>query len=173
MISFVVPAFNEEHELPASLESIRVAAETAGQSFEIIVVDDASTDATAEIARRAGARVLSVNYRHIAAVRNAGARAAQGEILFFVDADTQIVAAHVTGALAALKEGCAGGGARVEVHGPIPLWGRIFLRVFVLFTSPSISVPAHFSSLPAKTFWPVADSMNNILPARKFILLSL
>ena len=130
MISFIVPAFNEEHELPASLEAIRVAAEAADRPFEIIVVDDASTDATAEIATRAGARVLPVNYRHIAAVRNAGARAAGGDILFFVDADTCIRPAHVTGALAALKDGCAGGGARVELHGPIPLWGRIFLRVF-------------------------------------------
>src|SRR6187401_2800440 len=122
MLSFVVPAFNEEHELPASLEAIRVAAEAAKRPFEMIVVDDASTDATAEIARRAGAHVLSVNYRHIAAVRNAGARAAVGDILFFVDADTQIVAAHVTGAIDALEAGYAGGGARIEAHGPIPIW---------------------------------------------------
>ena len=130
MLSFVVPAFNEEHELPASLEAIRVAAESAKASFEIIVVDDASTDATAEIAQRAGVRVVPVSYRHIAAVRNAGARAASGDVLFFVDADTQIVAAHVTGAIAALEAGYAGGGARVEAHGPIPLWGRIFIRIF-------------------------------------------
>ena len=130
MLSFVVPAFNEELELPASLAAIRVAAETAEQSFEIIVVDDASTDTTAEIARRAGARVLPVSYRHIAAVRNAGAREAGGDILFFVDADTRIRAAHVTGALAALKAGYAGGGARLKAEGPIPLWGRIFIRIF-------------------------------------------
>jgi glycosyltransferase involved in cell wall biosynthesis len=130
MISFIVPAFNEELELPASLEAIRVAAETAKQSFEIIVVDDASTDTTAEIARRAGARVVTVSYRQIAAVRNAGARAAGGDILFFVDADTRIMPAHVTGALAALKAGYSGGGARVKAEGPIPLWGRVFIRFF-------------------------------------------
>ena len=130
MISFIVPAFNEEHELPTSLEAIRVAAQAAGGPFEIIVVDDASTDATAEIASRAGARVLPVSYRHIAAVRNAGARVAGGDVLFFVDADTCIQPAHVTGALAALEAGYAGGGARVEAHGPIPLWGRIFIRIF-------------------------------------------
>jgi glycosyltransferase involved in cell wall biosynthesis len=130
MLSFIVPAFNEELELPASLEAIRIATEAAEQSFEIIVVDDASTDTTAEMARRAGARVLTVNYRHIAAVRNAGARAAGGDILFFVDADTRILAAHVTGALAALKAGYSGGGARVKAEGPIPLWGRIFIRIF-------------------------------------------
>ncbi len=130
MISFIVPAFNEEHELPPTLAAIRTAAETAGQSFEIIVVDDASTDATAEIARRAGARVLPVSHRHIAAVRNAGAREAGGDILFFIDADTRILTTHVIDALAALKAGYAGGGARIKAEGPIPLWGRIFIRVF-------------------------------------------
>ncbi len=56
----------------------------------MIVVDDASTDATPEIAAQNNARVVSVNHRQIAATRNSGARAAQGERLFFVDADTTI-----------------------------------------------------------------------------------
>src|ERR1700681_1252200 len=114
MLSFVVPAFNEEHELPAALEAIKGEDETAEQPFEIIVVDDASTDATSEMARRGGARVLLVSYRQIAAVRNAGASAASGDILFFVDADTHILSAHVSGAFAALKAGYAGGGARLK-----------------------------------------------------------
>jgi glycosyltransferase involved in cell wall biosynthesis len=57
MLSFIVPAYNEEHELPRSLASIRRAAESAQQPFEIIVVDDASTDGTAEIAKAVGAEV--------------------------------------------------------------------------------------------------------------------
>src|SRR4051812_15174521 len=47
-LSFVVPAHNEEHELPGTLSAIHAAA--AGHDYEIIVVDDASTDATAVIA---------------------------------------------------------------------------------------------------------------------------
>ncbi|HZE13774.1 MAG TPA: glycosyltransferase, partial [Chthoniobacterales bacterium] len=129
MLSFIVPAYNEEHELPRALASIRLAAEAARQPFEIIVVDDASTDATAEIAKAAGARVVPVHFRQIAAVRNAGARAAQGDILFFVDADTWISPTHVSGALAALGNGCAGGGARVVCEG-VPFWGRVFVQVF-------------------------------------------
>jgi glycosyltransferase involved in cell wall biosynthesis len=62
-------------------------------------------------------------------VRNAGARAAQGEILFFVDADTRIAPAHVVGALAALAKGVSGGGARIEIEGAIPTWARILARV--------------------------------------------
>ena len=130
MLSFIVPAHNEEHELPETLHSIRLAAETAGAAYEIVVADDASTDATAEIAQALGARVLPVDLRQIAAVRNAGARAAQGETLFFVDADTRIVAAHITGALEALESGCSGGSARVALDGEVPLWARIFLRAF-------------------------------------------
>ena len=128
MISFVVPAYNEEHELPRTLAAIRDAAE--GRQFEIIVVDDGSTDATAVVAERAGARVISVSRRHIAAARNAGGRAARGDVLFFVDADTRINRSHVDGALGALKRGYSGGSARVAVEGFVPLWGRIFVRAF-------------------------------------------
>ena len=130
MLSFIVPAYNEEHELPRALASIRRAAEAAHQRFEIIVADDASTDGTAEIAKAAGAIVVPVRFRQIAATRNAGARAAQGDVLFFIDADTWISPVHVAGALAALEAGCAGGGARVVPEGPVPLWGRIFVQFF-------------------------------------------
>jgi glycosyltransferase involved in cell wall biosynthesis len=84
MISFIVPAYNEEHELSKTVAAIREAASGAAQPYEIIVVDDASTDATPTIASDAGAKVIPINRRQIAASRNAGARAASGEYLFFV-----------------------------------------------------------------------------------------
>jgi glycosyltransferase involved in cell wall biosynthesis len=130
MISFIVPAYNEELELSSTLTAIRAAAFGTGRLCEVIVVDDASTDATAEIARQAGARVVSIHRRQIAAARNAGARAALGEYLFFVDADTRINATHVAEAMAALEAGHAGGSARGVMDGFIPLWSRIFLRAF-------------------------------------------
>lgn len=130
LLSFVVPAHNEELELGSCLASIQRAASTAGQRYEVIVVDDASTDRTAAIAREAGARVVSIQRRQIAAARNAGAKAANGEVLFFVDADSQISVAHVSGALDALAAGCSGGGARVTVDREIPMWARIFVQVF-------------------------------------------
>jgi glycosyltransferase involved in cell wall biosynthesis len=133
MLSFIVPAYNEELELPRALAAIRLAADASQQPYEIIVVDDASTDATAQIAKSAGAVVVPVNYRQIAAVRNAGAREAKGDILIFVDADTFISPGHVAGVRAALAAGCAGGGARVTTDGFVPLWGRIFVRVFSAF----------------------------------------
>lgn len=130
MLSFIVPAHNEEHELPATLQALRRAGEGSGRSYEIVVVDDASTDATERIAAAEGAQVVSVNLRQIAAVRNAGARMAQGETLFFVDADTRIAPEHVTAALTALDEGAIGGSARVALDGELPRWVRILQRVF-------------------------------------------
>ena len=128
MLSFVVPAYNEELELPATIRAIHNSAKN--RQYEIVVVDDASADATAEIAQDAGAKVVSINRRQIAAARNAGARHARGDILFFVDADTRINEKHVAGVIAALKEGCSGGGARIVVDGAIPLWARIFTKAF-------------------------------------------
>ena len=128
MLSFIVPAYNEELELPSTMAAIHDAAQD--RQYEIIVVDDASTDDTAQIARGAGAEVVSINRRQIAAARNAGARHARSDILFFVDADTRINEKHVTRAIEALEAGCAGGSARVVVSDRIPLWARIFIKVF-------------------------------------------
>jgi glycosyltransferase involved in cell wall biosynthesis len=130
MTSFIIPAHNEELELAATLDAIHAAASHAAQRYEIIVIDDASTDGTAEIASRAGAKVIRINRRQIAAARNAGGRAAQGEYLFFVDADTRINRVHVTQGLAVLEAGYAGGSARVALDGFIPIWGRVLLRAF-------------------------------------------
>ena len=130
VISFIIPAYNEELELPATLNAIRAAASESGQPYEIIVVDDASTDATPEIAGRAGAKVIQIDRRQIAAARNAGARAAQGDPLFFIDADTRITRTHITQGIAALEAGYAGGSARVAMDGSVPIWGRLLLHAF-------------------------------------------
>jgi GT2 family glycosyltransferase len=142
-LSFVVPAHNEEHELPETLRAIRRAADAAKETYELIVVDDFSTDATAEIAQQSGARVVSVNRRQIAAVRNAGARLARGEILFFVDADTHIKPGHVTGGLQALSDGYSGGSARLAVDSHLPFWARLFIRTFcAVYFSAGLGVGA-------------------------------
>lgn len=119
MLSFIVPAHNEARLLGATLDALHAAASGVGERYEVIVVDDDSTDATAAIARQHGAVVLPVAHRHIAATRNAGARIATGEALFFVDADTVIDAAVVAAALQALREGAAGGGAAVGLRGDV------------------------------------------------------
>jgi glycosyltransferase involved in cell wall biosynthesis len=133
MISFVVPAYNEERLLGQTLASIHAAAQTAGRPYEIVVADDASTDRTVEIARAGGARVVSVRLRQIAGTRNAGARAARGDILIFVDADTIVPPRTLAAALEALARGAVGGGAMLRLDGAIPWHGRFLL--FVVATS--------------------------------------
>ena len=111
MLSFIIPAHNEEHFLGPTLDSIQTAAQAVGEPFETIVVDDASTDRTAEIAATRGAHVVRSERRQIAAARNAGAAQAQGEILIFVDADTLLPEATRREVLAAVRAGAVGGGA--------------------------------------------------------------
>jgi glycosyltransferase involved in cell wall biosynthesis len=125
VISIVVPAHNEAQVLAGTLDALRRAAASLEEPCEIVVADDASTDATAEIARDAGARVVSVQARQIAAARNAGARAARGDTLVFVDADTVVSSATLAAALQALRAGAAGGGALVRFDGPLPLYARL------------------------------------------------
>jgi glycosyltransferase involved in cell wall biosynthesis len=91
--SLVVPAHNEERLLPRLLESVEVARDRyrgGPQAVEVIVADNASTDVTANIARERGCRVVQVEERRIASVRNGGASIADGEILCFVDADSEL-----------------------------------------------------------------------------------
>ena len=124
VLSFIVPAHNEARLLGATLDALHAAAGASGERYELIVVDDDSTDATAAIGRQHGALVLPVAHRHIAATRNAGARLAAGETLFFVDADTVIDATVVAAALQALRAGAAGGGAAVGLRGDVAAYER-------------------------------------------------
>jgi glycosyltransferase involved in cell wall biosynthesis len=124
MISFIVPAHNEERHVKPAVSAIVSAATEVGEPFEVIVVDDASTDQTAELAAQQGADVIHVAHRQIAATRNAGARASRGDILFFVDADTLVNPAAVHAALSALRRGAVGGGCVFRFDGVVPLWVR-------------------------------------------------
>src|SRR5262245_27088223 len=124
MLSFVIPAYNEEKYLPATLLALFASAEAVGEPFEVLVVDDASTDRTTAVAQAGGARVISASNRQIAATRNAGARAAKGDILFFVDADTLANPTVIRAALRSLRNGAVGGGCLFRYDEPIPLWTR-------------------------------------------------
>ncbi len=83
-VTVVVPAYNEAARIAAALDGIRAQSDPAA---EILVVDDGSTDGTADIARTAGARVVSKANGGLASARNAGLRAARSSWVAFLDAD--------------------------------------------------------------------------------------
>jgi glycosyltransferase involved in cell wall biosynthesis len=93
-ISVAIPARNEEKYLPATLAALTRAREflaaKGGRLIEILVVDNGSTDQTAQVAAASGARVIHEPEPNIAKVRNTGAKAASGEVLVFLDADTLV-----------------------------------------------------------------------------------
>ncbi len=129
MISFVIPAFNEEAMIGRTIDAVHAAARAAGETYEIVVADDGSTDRTAEIARERGARVVPVRHRQISATRNSGARAAEGDALIFVDADTLVNGELLGATVAALRAGAVGGGCVVDFDGRLPLYSRLMLLV--------------------------------------------
>jgi glycosyltransferase involved in cell wall biosynthesis len=88
-ISVVIPAYNEEQYLGRCLQALRAQSYPASR-FEIIVVDNGSTDATADIARRFGARVVSEPRKGVARARQTGFEAARSEIIASTDADTTV-----------------------------------------------------------------------------------
>jgi glycosyltransferase involved in cell wall biosynthesis len=88
IVSFVMPAFNEEEHIEATIASIQqLSKHSLSFEYEIIVVDNGSNDATATLASKAGAQVLSKQDGTIASIRNYGASMAKGGVLVFLDAD--------------------------------------------------------------------------------------
>ena len=118
-ISVVVPAFNEEKLLAASLRSIQqamTAFHALGWETELIVCDNNSTDRTAEVARKEGARVVFEPVNQISRARNAGAAAATGDWLVFVDADSHPSRELFADVAEAVQNPrCFGGGATVRM----------------------------------------------------------
>src|SRR4030065_2472512 len=85
-ISIVIPTFNSAKVLKTCLESL--ANKTVGRKkYEVIVVDDGSTDETKDIVAKYPVRYIHQQNRGPAAARNNGVNHAQGEIVLFTDAD--------------------------------------------------------------------------------------
>ena len=134
--TIIVPAFNEQAYLGLTLESIAAASDRlcqeCGADAEIIVVDNNSTDATADIARSRGATAVHEPVQGIARARNTGAKHATGDVFVFIDADviippTLLVAIHD----AMHDPSCVGGGGDVR-HSPRRRSIRFYLAAWRL-----------------------------------------
>ena len=136
--SVIIPAYNEQLWLVRSLPVLRDAMTGLPWEGEVIVVDNNSTDLTAQVARDHGARVVFEPRNQISRARNAGARVAQGRFLVFLDADTSLSRELLHSALHNLEErDCCGGGALVTFDPVFPrgirwmltLWNSLALRL--------------------------------------------
>jgi GT2 family glycosyltransferase len=115
-ISVIIPVRNDAARLNVCLRSLREQLYPAGR-WELIVVDNGSTDASPEVARQWGATVLSFPGLKVGALRNRGVAASRGDILAFVDADHELPPDWLRRGLAALdaEEGVAAVGAPYDV----------------------------------------------------------
>ena len=112
--SVIIPAYNEEELLPGTFQALKAAMATVAMDGEVIVVDNNSTDKTAEIARKFEARVIFEKINQISRARNVGAMHARGNYLLFLDADTMITPDLLQTALNNLKnKQLSGGGSTV------------------------------------------------------------
>ncbi|MBB6215421.1 glycosyltransferase involved in cell wall biosynthesis [Anaerosolibacter carboniphilus] len=119
-ISLIIPAYNEEKRIYNTLLSVSKAARLfeveTNEKIEIIVVDNNSKDRTAEIAQIFGVRIVQEERHIISAVRNTGAKAAQGDILCFLDADSEVSENIFNLVYQAMQTGeYIGGGAKMKL----------------------------------------------------------
>lgn len=131
-LSFVVPAYNEEAYLPACLESILAQTRELGDSVEIIVVNNASTDKTREVALKfPGVRVVDETHKGLTFARQAGFAASTGELIANVDSDSRLTPGWVTQVL----DGFAEDPKMVALSGPFIYYDlspnqRVSVQVF-------------------------------------------
>ena len=126
-VTVIIPARNEEHSIGELVTSVRAQLRD-GPSLEVLVVDDGSSDTTAEVARQAGAVVLSVPPQegggNPAVARNRGAAVASGDVLIFLDADCSPAEGRLPRLLAAHADGATVVGGALDLPTGLPAMAR-------------------------------------------------
>ena len=132
-LSIIIPAYNEQDYLAATLEAIGAALADIDES-EVIVVDNDSTDGTRAVAEGFDVRIVTEHEHNISQVRNTGGANATGEVLVFIDADTLVRAGlfeRIIGAMA--DDRCFGGSVAVEYTEANRKWIRYYLMGWVFW----------------------------------------
>ena len=137
-LSIIIPAFNEERLIGRCLASVSTSFtqnNKPGLTAEVIVVDNNSTDRTAQLSRQGGARVVFEPINQIGRARNTGAAAATGEWLLFLDADSLLSPGLLGDILAMIDAGKnVGCGSTLAMDG-LPWWAN---GIFHLWRGMSI-----------------------------------
>lgn len=134
-LSIIIPAFNEERLITHCVDSITeslAANQKLDFTYEVVVVDNNSTDKTAELARQTGAKVVFEPVNQIGLARNAGAAVATGDWLLFVDADSLLNPGMVADILQLIETrkyvGCGS-----VIHMPkLPWWAAAALHLWTI-----------------------------------------
>ena len=101
LVSVIIPCYNCHQFVAQAIES---AFEQRGSNVEVLVVDDGSTDGSAQIALSYPVRLFQQNHQGVSAARNLGIRASLGEYLVFLDSDDRLLPDAMIAGLAALKD---------------------------------------------------------------------
>jgi glycosyltransferase involved in cell wall biosynthesis len=162
-ISIIVPAYYEEKFLSETLAQIKLAADVftgIGCETELIVCDNNSTDHTADIARLAGANVVSESVNQISRARNSGAAVTTGDWLVFMDADSHPSAELFADVVNEIQSGkCIAGGSTfcwdqkqnfiIELLMPVVnvgfRWRRMLCGVFIFIETATFRKLGGFS----------------------------
>ncbi len=143
-ISIIVPAFNEERLIESCLHSINEAL-LFNRSFnfthEIIVVDNNSTDNTANLAKAAGAQVVFEPINHIARARAAGAQVAKGDWFIFLDADCLMSKALLEDIFQLIQTGKYVAAGSALFMRDLTWWAKFLLRTWTM-----LSVAFHWAA---------------------------
>ncbi len=127
-VSIILPVYNEESSLPVVIESIRKSMLSLNESYEIIVVDDGSTDRSKEIASQMGVRLLPGEINIGAGnARKRGIKASKGEFVVFLDADATYETDDIPKMLEWREHHDQINGARNTDHGSL-IWLRIAVK---------------------------------------------
>lgn len=177
-LSFIIPAMNEEATLETLFEGIRAQAEKITPVWEVIFIDDGSTDNTwnvmKSLARREGAHVRALRFRHNRGKADAlalGYREAKGEIVFTMDADLQDDPNEIPRFLEKLGEGFdIVSGYKKKRHDP---WHKVLpSRVFNAAISKLVDVKLHDHNCGFKAYrsevvksLPMYGDMHRMVPS--------
>lgn len=116
----IIPAWNEAAFIQSSVDAVKNAMSGNDRAGQLIVVDNNSTDNTAQLASSAGAQVVFEPINQISRARNAGADAADAGIYIFVDADSLVSDELLSAAIEAIEQGkVVGGGAQIQSDRPV------------------------------------------------------
>ena len=169
-VTILLPAYNEEAAIAPVVREIRDGMAGAGQPYEILVVDDNSSDRTADIAEELGARVIRrpINGGS-GASRKTGTIAARGEIIVMLDADGSYTAADIPELLRWMPEFDQVNGARTSEEGtmkPLRVMAKWLVRQLACWLSRT-SIPdlntglkAYKRSIMMRYLWVIPDGFS-------------